>query len=201
VVIIGGGTVGMNAAQVASGMGAEVVLLDRSPHRLAFFDQVFHGHIKAILSTPESVTTWTERADLLIGAVLIPGARAPHLLTRAHMAAMANGSAFVDVSIDQGGIAETSRPTTHDEPTYIEEGIVHYCVTNMPAACALTATQALAPLVLPHAQALADKGLTALTEDARLLAGLNVHRGQVTHPAVAAALDLPLVESAQALGP
>ncbi|MGA7180112.1 MAG: alanine dehydrogenase [Thiobacillaceae bacterium] len=197
VVIIGGGTVGINAAQVAAGMGAEAVLLDRNPQKLAFIDQVFHGRIKTILSTPESVAKWSACADLLIGAVLIPGARAPNLLTRAHMAAMADGSAFVDVSIDQGGIAETSRPTTHDQPTYIEEGVVHYCVTNMPAACARTATQALAPLVLPHAQSLAGKGLAAMTEDSGLLSGLNVCHGKLTHPAVAAALNLPYVEASK----
>jgi alanine dehydrogenase len=200
-VIIGGGTVGINAAQVASGMGAEVILLDRNPQKLAFIDQVFHGRIKTILSTPESVAKWSACADLLIGAVLIPGARAPHLLTRAHMAAMADGSAFVDVSIDQGGIAETSRPTTHDQPTYVEEGVVHYCVTNMPAACSRTATQALAPLVLPHAQALANKGLAALAHDPGLLAGLNLCRGQITHPAVAAELNMPYVEASKTLNP
>ncbi len=199
VVIIGGGTVGMNAAQVAAGMGAEVVVLDRSPHKLAYFDQVFHGRIKTILSTPESVAKWAARADLLIGAVLIPAARAPHLLTRNHMASMAPGSAFVDVSIDQGGIAETSRPTTHEDPTYIAEGVVHYCVTNMPAACARSATQALAPLVLPYARALADKGTGALLENLQLLAGLNLHRGQLTQSAVAAALGLTAVTAAEAL--
>jgi alanine dehydrogenase len=195
VVIIGGGTVGMNAAQVAVGMGADVVLLDRNPQKLAHIDQIFQGRIKTILSTSESIAEWTPSADLLIGAVLVPGARAPRLLTRAHLAAMPDGAAFVDVSIDQGGIAETSRPTTHDRPTYIEEGVVHYCVTNMPAACARTATQALAPLVLPHTQALADKGLAALADDPRLLAGLNVWRGSLTHPAVAEALNLPIVEA------
>ena len=199
VVIIGGGTVGMNAAQVASGMGAEVVLLDPDPRKLAFIDQVFQGRIKTVLSTTESVAKWSACADLLIGAVLIPGARAPRLLSRASMAAMADGSAFVDVSIDQGGIAETSRPTTHTKPTYIEEGVVHYCVTNMPAACARTATQALAPLVLPHALALANKGLTMLAEDANLLPGLNLHCGKITHPAVAAALDLRFLEPLKAL--
>ncbi len=193
VVIIGGGTVGMNSAQVAAGMGAEVIVLDRDPRKLAYIDQVFRGRVKTILSTPESTSKWSACADLLIGAVLITGARAPRLLTREHFSAMADGSAFVDVSIDQGGIAETSRPTTHADPTYIEEGVVHYCVTNMPAACARTATQALAPLVLPYALALAEKGLGALAEDPQLRAGLNLWRGQLTHPAVATALGLPAV--------
>ena len=201
VVIIGGGTVGMNAAQVASGMGAEVIVLDRSPHKLAYFDQVFRGRIKTILSTPESVTKWSACADLLIGAVLIPGALAPRLLTRKHISSMAEGSAFVDVSIDQGGIAETSRPTTHTAPTYIEEGVVHYCVTNMPAACSRTATQALAPLVLPYALALADKGLNAMADDLQLRAGLNLHRGHLTHPVVAAALGLPAIGAIEKLKP
>jgi len=201
VVIIGGGTVGMNATQVAAGMGAEVIVLDRSSDKLAYFDQVFLGRVKTILSTPESVTKWSACADLLIGAVLLPGARAPRLLTRGHMASMADGSAFVDVSIDQGGIAETSRPTTHANPTYIEEGVVHYCVTNMPAACARTATQALAPLVLPYARALADKGLNALVEDIHLRAGLNLYQGELTQPAVATALGLPAVEPIEILPP
>jgi alanine dehydrogenase len=194
VVIIGGGTVGINAAHVAAGMGADVVLLDRNPQKLAYIDQVFQGRVKTILSTMESIAEWAPGADLLIGAVLVPGARAPRLLTRAHLAAMPDGAAFVDVSIDQGGIAETSRPTTHERPTYIEEGVVHYCVTNMPAACARTATQALAPLVLPHAQALANKGLAALADDPCLLAGLNVWHGSVTHAAVANALNLAVLE-------
>jgi alanine dehydrogenase len=201
VVIIGGGTVGMNAAQVAAGMGAEVVLLDRNPDKLAYFDQVFRGRVKTILSTPESVAKWSACADLLIGAVLIPGALAPRLLTRKHISSMADGSAFVDVSIDQGGIAETSRPTTHADPTYIEEGVVHYCVTNMPAACARTATQALAPLVLPYALALAAKGLSALADDLQLQTGLNLHRGLLTHRAVATALGLPAITPAEALQP
>jgi alanine dehydrogenase len=186
---------------IGGGMGAEVIVLDRDPHKLAYFDQVFRGRVKTILSTPESVTKWSACADLLIGAVLITGARAPRLLTRAHFSAMADGSAFVDVSIDQGGIAETSRPTTHTDPTYIEEGVVHYCVTNMPAACARTATQALAPLVLPYALALADKGLNALVDDIHLQAGLNLYRGQLTQSAVAAALGLPAVVAAEMLKP
>jgi alanine dehydrogenase len=199
VVIIGGGTVGMNAAQVASGMGADVVLLDRAEKKLAFIDQVFRGRINTVLSTPESVAEWSAKADLLIGAVLLPGARAPHLLSRAHMAAMADGSAFVDVSIDQGGIAETSRPTTHSEPTYIEEGVVHYCVTNMPAACARTATQALAPLVLRYACQLATHGLDALKKDPGFMTGLNLHQGRLTHAAVAGALNLPSVSPTEIL--
>ncbi|MGO9446687.1 MAG: alanine dehydrogenase [Thiobacillaceae bacterium] len=199
VVIIGGGTVGMNAAHVAAGMGADVVLLDRNPQKLAYIDQVFQGRVKTILSTMESIAEWAPGADLLIGAVLVPGARAPRLLTRAHLAAMPDGAAFVDVSIDQGGIAETSRPTTHERPTYIEEGVVHYCVTNMPAACARTATQALAPLVLPHVQALASKGLAALADDPCLLAGLNVWRGSITHAAVANALNIAVLEISEVI--
>lgn len=190
VVIIGAGMVGANAARVAAGMGAEVSVLDRSMERLRHFDDLYQGRLKTRYSDTAAIASLVRDADLVIGAVLLPGRKAPKLITRQMVAAMRPGSVLVDVSIDQGGCAETSRPTSHSHPTYVEEGVVHYCVTNMPAACARTATQALAAVVLPYALRLAQQRMVALRDDPGFLNGLNVYQGAVTHPAVAEDLGL-----------
>jgi alanine dehydrogenase len=193
VVIIGGGITGINAAKMALGLGAEVTVLDINPARLRYLDDVFGMRLKTRYSEPAVIAELTREADLVIGAVLIPGKRAPRLLTRDMVKAMKPGSALVDIAIDQGGCAETSRPTTHTKPTYVEEGVVHYCVTNMPGATARTSTLALTQVTLPLALELADKGWSqALQDNPGLRDGLNVFRGQVTHPAVAADLGYAL---------
>lgn len=186
VVILGGGISGINAAKMALGLGAEVTVLDINPARLRYLDDVFGMRLKTRYSEPATIAELTREADLVIGAVLIPGKRAPQLLTRDMVKAMKPGSALVDIAIDQGGCAETSRPTTHSAPTYVEHGVVHYCVTNMPGATARTSTLALTQATLPLVLELADKGhAQALQDNPGLRDGLNVFRGQVTHPAVA----------------
>lgn len=182
VTIIGGGTVGQSAARVAIGMGADVTLLDRNPVRLAHLEEVFGARLKTLVSTPEAIGQSIDQADLVVGAVLLPGERAPTLILREDLRRMRPGSVLVDVAIDQGGIAETSRATSHSAPLYVEEGVVHYCVTNMPSAVARTATLALTQATLPFAMALAQDGLeAAVRADPRLMAGLQVHAGRVTH--------------------
>ncbi|MDE2149135.1 MAG: alanine dehydrogenase [Gammaproteobacteria bacterium] len=189
VVVLGGGVVGYNAARVAVGMGAQVTVLDRSLSRLNQLDQLFEGRLQTLFSTFESVEQSVTRADLVIGAVLVPGAAAPKLVTREMLRKMRDGAVVVDVAIDQGGCFETSRPTTHQNPTYIEEGVVHYCVANMPGGVARTSTFALTNATLPFVLALADHGYRrALLNDEHLCAGLNVHQGVVSHQAVASAL-------------
>lgn len=186
VVIIGGGVVGTNAARMAVGLGARVVVLDKALPRLAQVDELFRGQVQTAIANLNTLEQFVLEADLVVGAVLVPGAAAPRLVSRAHVAGMRNGSVIVDVAIDQGGCFETSRPTTHAQPTYVDEGVVHYCVTNMPGAVARTSAFALNNATLPFVLALADKGwVRAATEDVHLRAGLNVHRGQVTHAAVA----------------
>jgi len=186
VVIIGGGTVGVNAARIALGMDAEVTLADRSAARLAQLDEIFGARLKTVISTAQAIPPLVHDADLVIGAVLIPGKLAPKLIRRADVKQMRPGSVIVDVAIDQGGICETSRPTSHSEPLFIEEGVVHYCVPNMPSAVARTATLALTQATLPYAMALAGRGLRrALEENAGLLGGLQVCAGQVTHAGLA----------------
>jgi alanine dehydrogenase len=200
VAVIGGGVVGINAARIALGMGANVIVLDRSLPRLNFLDTTFGGQIKTIYSTTDSVEEYVRRADLVIGAVLIPGAAAPKLVTRAMLSGMKKGAVVVDVAIDQGGCFETSRATTHQAPTYVVDGIVHYCVANMPGAVARTSTFALTNATLPFTLALADKGYRqALLDDANLLEGLNVHYGKVTYKAVADALGFTHTPARQAL--
>lgn len=200
VLIIGGGTVGENAARIALGMGADVTLLDRSAARLAQLDAIFDGRLKTAISTSHALRTLLPAQDLVIGAVLLPGARAPHLITRADLKRMRAGSVIVDVAIDQGGICETSRPTSHTDPVYVEEGIVHYCVTNMPAAVARTATLALTQATLRHALHIADHGLRdTVKNDAHLAAGLQTFGGRITHAGLAQDLDLPCVEPQQAI--
>lgn len=192
VLILGGGTVGANAARIAVALGAEVVVLERSATRLRWFDEVFAGRVKALHFASEAIERHLPTADLVIGAVLVPGAAAPKLLTRSLLATMPAGSVLVDVAIDQGGISETSHPTSHGSPTYLAEGVIHYCVTNMPGALARTSTQALANATLPYALALAEKGWRkALTDDPGFAEGLNVAEGAIRHPAVALAVGLP----------
>jgi len=194
VLILGGGVVGFNAAQMAVGMGADVTVLDRDADVLERLDNHFAGRAKTRFSNRAVVQQMICEAELVIGAVLVPGAAAPKLVTRDMLSCMKPGAVLVDVAIDQGGCFETSRPTTHDAPTFVVDGIVHYCVANMPGAVARTSTYALNNATLPHVLAIADRGWKqALRDDPHLAAGLNVHAGQITHAAVAEALGLPHV--------
>ncbi|RMB08464.1 alanine dehydrogenase [Eilatimonas milleporae] len=186
VTVIGGGVVGTNAARMAAGLGADVVILDRSIPRLAQLDDLFQGRAKTVFSTAEAIEEHVLSADLTVGAVLIPGAAAPKLVTADMVAHMPRGSVLVDVAIDQGGCFETAKPTTHAEPTYVVDEVVHYCVANMPGGVARTSTLALNNATLAHGLALADKGWQqALKDDTHLRAGLNVCEGKVTYEAVA----------------
>ena len=190
VLIIGGGVVGTQAARMAIGMGADVTILDRSLPRLRQLDVEFSGKLRCIYSTAASIEQYALEADLVIGAVLIPGAAAPKLLTRDIISQMKKGAVIVDVAIDQGGCFETSKATTHEQPTYVVDGVIHYCVANMPGGVARTSTMALTNATLPFALALANKGAKkALLDDPHLLNGLNVHQGQVTYKAVADVLS------------
>ena len=200
VVIIGGGVVGTNAARMAMGLEAQVTVIDRSVRRLQELDMQFGPTLNTIYSTVESVEQHVLGADLVVGAVLVPGAEAPKLVTAEMVTKMQRGSVLVDVAIDQGGCAETSKATTHAEPTYIVDSVVHYCVANMPGACARTSTFALNNATLPFTVALADKGYKqALADDAHLLAGLNVHHGNVTYEAVARDLGHPYQPASEAI--
>ncbi|HEV2300230.1 MAG TPA: alanine dehydrogenase, partial [Stellaceae bacterium] len=200
VVILGGGIAGTNAARMAMGMEAYVTVIDRSLPRLYELDLQFGAQLHTLYSTMEMIEREVAAADLVIGAVLIPGAAAPKLVSRELVRAMKPGSVVVDISIDQGGTFETSRPTTHAAPTFVEEGVVHYCVTNMPGAVARTSTAALNNATLPFVLALAERGWRkALTEDPHLRDGLNICRGHLTHPAVARDLGLPLTPAERAL--
>jgi alanine dehydrogenase len=202
VLIIGGGVVGYNAARIAVGMGANVTILDRSLPRLNHLDSLFAGRLNTIYSTADAVEFYARQADLIIGAVLVPGAAAPKLVTRPMLGLMKPGTVIVDVAIDQGGCFETSRPTTHQQPTYLVDGIVHYCVANMPGGVARSSTFALTNATLPMVLALADKGYRkALLDDPHLREGLNVHLGQVTYQAVAEALGHDYVPTQEALKP
>jgi alanine dehydrogenase len=193
VLIIGGGVVGINAAKMALGMGADVTILDRSLPRLRELDDTFAGRLKTVYSTVEAIEHYSSKADLVVGAVLIPGAAAPKLLTRQHIKNMKEGSVVVDVAIDQGGCFETSKATTHQDPVYIVDGVVHYCVANMPGGVARTSTMALNNATLSFGLALANKGpKQAMLDDAHLLNGLNVHQGKVTYKAVTNALGSEL---------
>ena len=191
VVILGGGVAGTNAAQMAVGLGAQVTIVDRSLRRLRELDAQFGNTIATAYSTTESIVRLVTQADLVIGAVLVTGAAAPRLVTRDMVRRMAKGAVLVDISIDQGGCFETSKPTTHADPTYVVDGVVHYCVTNMPGAVPRTSTFALTNATLPYVRALADLGWRmALARDAGFAAGLNVHDGAITHEAVARALGM-----------
>lgn len=189
VAIIGGGTVGMNAVRVAVGLGAHVRLLDRGAAKLRRAEELFGARCETAFATVDEVAKAVAQADIVVGAAMVAGRRAPHILTRAHLASMRPGSVLVDVSIDQGGIAETSRPTTHSDPFYVEEGIVHYCVTNMPGAVARTATLALTQATLPFVLALANKGMDAVGEDPHLAKGLQIRGGEIVYPGLAEDID------------
>ncbi len=200
VVVLGGGTAGTNAIRMAMGMEARVYVLDRSLPRLYELDLQFGPMLNTIYSTVEAVETHVVDADLVIAAVLVPGAAAPKLVTREMIRAMRPGSVFVDISIDQGGASETSRPTTHDDPVYREEGVIHYCVTNMPGAVPRTSTYALNNATLPYVLRLADRGWRrALQEDPGFAEGLNVACGRLVHPAVAESFGLAATPRAQVL--
>ena len=201
VVVLGGAVVGTQAAKMAAGLGAQVTIFDRSIERLQQLDDLFQGRVVGLYSTQDAVEQYVRAADLVIGAVLIPGASAPKLVTRDDVAAMRPGAVLVDVAIDQGGCFETSQATTHQSPTYVVDDVVHYCVANMPGGVARTATMALTNATLPFALRLADHGLAALQENGHLRQGLNVHAGHVTHEAVAKALQLDYVPAENALNP
>jgi alanine dehydrogenase len=192
VVIIGGGTVGTNAAKVAVGIGARTVVIDKSAERLTYLEDIFGGRIETVLSTVAAIEAEISDADLVVGAVLLPGgAQAPHLVKKSQLKKMMPGSVLVDVAIDQGGCFETSKPTTHTEPTYVVNGVTHYCVANMPGAVARTSTMALAGATLPFGLAIANKGFEqAVKDDAALALGVNVYRGKLTIPSVAEAHKL-----------
>jgi alanine dehydrogenase len=201
VMVIGGGVVGFNAATVAIGMGADVFVFDRSIDRLRELDVAFNGRASTVYSSTLSIEQLLPSVDLVIGAVLVHGARAPYVVTRAQLALMKPRAVLVDVSIDQGGCFETSRPTTHSDPTYEVDGILHYCVTNMPGAVPITSTYALTNATLPYVLALAEHGVAgALELDPGLRPGVNVAAGAVTHEAVAAGTGLPYTPLDEALG-
>jgi len=197
VLVLGGGVVGENAAYIATGMGAQVTILDRSLPRLRQLDIDYEGRVSCLYSTTERVEQLATESDLVIGAVLIPGAAAPKLLSAETIRRMRPGSVVVDVAIDQGGCFETSKPTTHQDPTYFVDGVVHYCVANMPGAVPVTSTDALNNATLPYGLALAGKGFrAAMANDAGLMNGLSVHAGQLTQAAVGEALGLESVDAA-----
>ena len=192
VLILGGGTAGFHAAQMATGLGANVTILERSNERMRFLDDYFHGRANIVYSNADTLERFITHSDLVIGAVLIPGASAPRLVTKGMLSTMIPGAVFVDIAIDQGGCAETSKATTHNDPTYIVDNVVHYCVANMPGAVPLTSALALNHSVLPYVLELANKGWKqAFSDNPNFLNGLNVFDGVVTHEAVATALDLP----------
>jgi alanine dehydrogenase len=188
VVVLGGGVVGTHAARMAAGLGAEVSILDRSLTRLRQLDELFEGRVRTLASTLETIETEVFGADVVVGAVLVAGASAPKLVSRAMLKQMKRGAVLVDVSIDQGGCFETSKPTTHANPTFEVDGIIHYCVANMPGCVPVSSAQALNNATLPYVIKLADKGLNALDRDPHLSAGVNVRGGRIAHPAVAGSL-------------
>jgi alanine dehydrogenase len=201
VLVLGGGVVGTHAIHIALGMGADVWVIDRDLDQLRRLWRQFGRPLNTVYSTRHAIEKHVLDADLVIGGVLIPGAEAPKLVTADLVRRMKPGAVVVDVAIDQGGCFETSHPTTHDQPTYVVDDVIHYCVANMPGGVPRTSTFALNNATLPFVLALADKGARrALLDDPHLLNGLNLHAGQVTHPAVADALGLPFVEPRRALG-
>ena len=201
VLVIGGGVVGINAARMAMGLNARVTILDRSLDRLKYLDELYGDKITTLYSTIDAIEELLPQSDLVVGAVLIPGAAAPKLVSRKQLGLMKPGSVLVDVAIDQGGCFETSKATTHQNPTYEVDGIIHYCVANMPGGVARTSTFALTNATLPYAVKLANKGARrAMLEDTHLLNGLNVHAGQITYEAVARDLGYAYVPAAKALG-
>jgi alanine dehydrogenase len=196
ILILGGGIVGANAARIAAGFQADVTILDINMDRLRYLDDVMPANVNVLFSDRHVVRQQLPLADLVIGAVLIPGAKAPQLVSAEDLKLMKAGSVIIDVAVDQGGCVETSRPTTHSEPTFVEEGVVHYCVTNMPGAVGRTSTFALCNVTLPWAIKIANHGiLPAVAQFPPIRAAVNVHQGSVTNAAVAGALDLPLREN------
>ena len=191
VVVLGGGIVGTNAAKVAAGLGANVVIMDINLERLRYLDDVMPANVHTIYSDPATIRDHIHQADLVVGAVLIPGAKAPRLVSKADLKNMKSGSVIVDVAIDQGGCIETARPTTHQQPTYVVDGVVHYCVTNMPGAVGRTSTVALCNATLPYALKIANKGFEkAAAEDSGFAEGINMVGGRVTNAAVAEAMHM-----------
>jgi alanine dehydrogenase len=204
VIVIGGGIVGYNAAVIAIGLGANVTILERSIDRMRHLEEILSGRVSLLMSSSLQIEESVREADVVIGAVLIPGALAPRLITREMVAAMKDGAVLADVAIDQGGVAETSRPTTHSEPVYTVEGVTHYCVANMPGAVPITSTKALTNATLPYVEAIADYGLAeAVARDPALARGVNVVEGKVTYEAVADAhaLDYHPLEEVLPLSP
>ena len=199
VVVIGGGVVGDNAALIAVGMGADVTIIERSVQRLRYLDAKYQGKARCIISNDETIEDYVTQADLVIGAVLIPGAKAPKLITRELVGKMHLGSVLVDVAIDQGGCFETSKPTTHEKPTYLIDDVIHYCVANMPGGVARTSTIALNNATLPYVIKLANNPNESLVINQNLQNGLNVHKGTVTHKAVADALNYEYIPPLEAL--
>jgi alanine dehydrogenase len=190
VTILGAGIVGLNACVVGVGFGADVTIVDINPLRLAYVRDVVQGHVTTLMSNAANIESAVSEADLVICAVLIPGAKTPRLVSRKHLSQMEDGSALVDVAVDQGGCAETSRPTTHHAPRYVEHGVVHYCVSNMPGAVPHTSTYALTNATMAYALEIADRGWKAAANDPALASGVNIVEGRVTHPAVADAHGL-----------
>lgn len=198
VTILGGGTVGANAAKVALGMGAQVTVLDIHHDRLQYLDDIFRGRLQTRTSNEYNIERAVFEADLVVGAVLIPGGRAPWLVTREMLPFMRSGSVIVDVAVDQGGCVETSRPTTHSDPTYVIDDVVHYCVANMPGAVPRTSTFALVNQTMSYVLDIANNGLDAVRQQADLLHGLNTHHGKLTHDLVAEAFGMPYTEPLEA---
>jgi alanine dehydrogenase len=191
VVILGGGVVGTNAAKIALGMGADVTILDINLNRLRYLDDIFFGRIKTLMSNIQNIEEAVTKADLLIGGILIPGARTPHVVTREMVSTMRRGSVIVDVSVDQGGCIETTRPTSHDDPTYEVDGVIHYCVANMPGAVARTSTFALTNTTFPYCLTMVNMGYReAMRSDKALMRGLNTYDGRITYKPVAEALNM-----------
>ncbi|WP_243544804.1 alanine dehydrogenase [Pseudodesulfovibrio tunisiensis] len=200
VLVIGGGIVGTNAARIAVGMGARCMIMDVSHKRLQYLDDVFQGRLITMASTEPNIRAAVQRADLIVGSVLVPGAKAPKLVTRDMISTMKEGSVVVDVAVDQGGCVETIKATTHDNPTYVVDGVVHYGVANMPGAVPRTSTFALVNQTLPYAMRIAAKGMDALREDPSLALGLNTYKGRITYPAVGEAFGMDFQTPGQALG-
>ena len=197
VIVLGGGVVGTHAARMAAGLGADVTIIDKSLPRLRQLDELFEGRVVTLASTLDAVETAVLDADVVVGAVLVAGASAPKLVSRAMLKSMKRGAVLVDVSIDQGGCFETSRPTTHAKPTFEVDGVIHYCVANMPGAVPTTSAQALNNATLPFVMKLADQGLAAFDRDPHLAAGLNVRDGRIMHSAVAASLGFDRLAGGQ----
>lgn len=195
VLVLGGGIVGMNAAKIAAGFGAKVTIMDNNLYRLRYLDDVMAKNVITVMSTPDTIRRHAQQADLVIGAVLIAGAKAPHLITKDMLSTMKHGAVVVDVSVDQGGCIETCKPTTHENPTYVVDGILHYCVANMPGAVPYTSTVALTNATLPYAIQLANKGWEKACSDNReLYYGVNTVSGTIVYQAVAEAFDMPYSE-------